>query len=73
MTLSSNALPIIQGQYVGMGFETGSGTCYRMSNRNQYYISTSVFSSLSFTIYSSSSSGGFAFTFFVCTFEYSTG
>lgn len=72
MTLSSNTLPITQGQYVGVGFGTGGGSCYRMSNRNQYYIGTSAFSTLSSASYTQSSTSGFAFTFVVRTYGYTS-
>lgn len=73
MTLSSNALPITQGQYVGVGFNSNGGSCYRMSNLNEYYICTSTFSTLSSASYTSSPSVGFAFTFVVRTTGYISG
>jgi hypothetical protein len=74
MTLSSSALPISQGQYVGVGFASGSGgSCYRVSNRNEYYIGTSTFSTLTSATYTSSTGAGFAFTFVVRTIGYTSG
>lgn len=70
ITLPSNALPITQGQYIGVGFDSSGGSCYRASNRNEYYLNTYKFSTLSAATYSYSSAAGFAFSFVVRTIGY---
>ena len=65
ITLPSNALPIRQFQYVGVGFEATGGSCYHVPNRDEFYVGTNAFSRLSYMAYSSSVNSGFAFSFVV--------
>ena len=36
--LPVNALPVVSGQYVGVGFGIGGGNLYQVENRNQSYL-----------------------------------
>ncbi len=67
MIFPFNVLPISQGQYLGVGFESTGGSCYRLYYRFQYFITLSNFSNVSLRSYSSIPGGGFACSFVVRT------
>ena len=65
ITLPNNALPIRQGQYVGVGFGNNGGSCYRVLNRDIYYVAPTTFSTLPAMNYTSAPGDGSAFSFVV--------
>jgi hypothetical protein len=70
INLNSTALPVTPGLYVGAGFNSLSGGCYRSPVAGQYYLFTvdSGFAGLSTNTYLFSAAGCATFTFDVVEF-----
>jgi hypothetical protein len=64
--LPADVLPVITGQYVGVGLGAGSGSLYAVTDGSQYYFTTTNLTTLTTAAYTSLPQG-FAFTFTVIT------
>ena len=68
--LSSTALPVTPGQYVGVGFNNVGGSCFRSPGAGQYYLLTAnaAFAGLSSNTFFFNAAGSATYSFDVVTF-----
>ena len=70
INLNSTALPVTPGQYVGVGFNSVGGTCFRSPIAGQYYLLTAdgAFAGLSTNNYLFTAAGSATYSFDVVEF-----
>ena len=70
INLNSTALPVTPGQYVGVGFNSVGGTCFRSPIAGQYYLLTAdgAFAGLSTNTYFFTAAGSATYSFDVVEF-----
>ncbi len=63
ISLAIDVLPVVSGQYIGVGFDTGGGSLTTVENQTQYFFANvTSFSSLTTATYGTQTDG-FAFSF----------
>lgn len=70
VTLGFNALPVVPGQYLGVGMNSKAGNCFRSPFSGQFYVAThdNQFPTFSSALFTFQTSGSAAISFEVTTY-----